>query len=610
MEMTRILRKAFLAVSRGLLPYFLVSLGVGCVLSVAMITANWQSLGWGGALEMAVAMFWLSFVFNTLLMVPATLSWPILLRMRRSIFSGYWPVFSLATLLALNVVWILWNRLAMVHQWASVRPFITVAGFVQSLMLVVILVTMISVPFLRLQGRKWWAKVASVIAVLLVAVVLVWNGWEERRERRYPLERIGLAAGVDDSVDEVSEPLCATGKVILLGLDGLSWNVLVPLMEAEVIPTLSMIIQQGAYGYLDNGDDSLSPIVWTSIFTGRTSAHHGIDGYRKLNLPVSRRSALNLLLIRPTIDTFYGLSHLLKQLPSAGLWSFSHVSSNDRQAPAVWEIASLFGRTVVVVDPLVNLPVKKVNGAAIDFRRTVNPEIPTSYPAELRERWDVEPIPLTTGGTDASYDRLVDRVLPGVEITLELAEEYDPDLLIYYTSFPDTVSHMNWDFHSRGRVFIQDLPIRLADGEWEDLIRKSIGDRLFRAYVQTDVIVRRFVEAFPGATFVIVSDHGWTFSGYEHFGSPDGVFIISGPEVRAGQGLSEVSILDVAPTVLSAIRLPLSRELDGAPVDGVWLTEPTAAFVDRYAWSADGGTGKVELSEDELERLRELGYLE
>jgi hypothetical protein len=195
MQTTGMLGNAFFAVLRALLPYFMVSLVVGCVLSVAMITANWQSLGWGGALEMAVAMFWVSFVFNALLMVPATLSWLILLRMWRSIFSGYWPVFSLATLLALNVVWILWNRLAMVHQWASVRPFITVAGLVQSLMLVVILVTMSAVPFLRLQGRKWWAKVASAMAVLSVAVVLAWNGWEERRERRYPLERIDLAAG-------------------------------------------------------------------------------------------------------------------------------------------------------------------------------------------------------------------------------------------------------------------------------------------------------------------------------------------------------------------------------------------------------------------------------
>ena len=610
METLRDRKHRLKAAARRVLPYLMVSLLVGSVLSTAMIGVNWESLGWSGALEMAGVMLWVSFVFNALLMVPVVLAWPILLKMRPPIFAGHWRVFSLAALLALNVFWVLWNRLAMVHQWASVRPFITFTGLIQSLLLVVIFVLFVAIPFFRIIGATRRAVAASAVAALLVGAVLAWNGSEERRERRYALERVAIAAGVHDPADWADQPECTNGKVIVLGLDGLSWNVVVPLMDAGALPALSALIRQGAFGYLDNGDDSLSPIVWTSIFTGRTAANHGVDGYRKLNLPISQRSALNLLLVRPTIDTFYGISHLLKRLPSAGRWGFSHAGSNDREAPALWEIASLFDKTVVVVDPLVNLPVKPVNGAAIDFRRTADSSIATSFPAELREKWQMKPIPLATGATDASYDRLVGRVLPGVEITFELANEYEPDLLVYYTHFPDTVAHMNWDFYARDRVFIGDLPINLTDTEWEALVRNNIGDRLFRAYVQTDAIVRRFVETFPEATFVIVSDHGWTFSGYEHFGSPDGVVIISGPCMRNGLGLSDVSILDVVPTVLTAMTVPLSREFEGAPVSGAWRRDPGMAFVDRYAWSADGGTTQVELSEEEMERLRVLGYVE
>lgn len=603
-------RNVFVAALRVLTPFLTVSFIVGCVLSAAMITVNWESLGWGGALEMTVVMFWVSCVFNALLVVPVIASWLILVMLRRSVFGGLWTTYCLSALLALNVVWILWNRLAMVHQWASVRPFITYSGIVQSLILVVILVMLIAIPFLRIHGRTRWALAASSIAALSAAIVLVWNGWEERRERRYPLERIVLAAGVHNTADLADHPVCADGKVIVLGLDGLSWNVVVPLMDAGALPTLSALIQQGAFGYLDNGDDSLSPTVWTSIFSGRTAADHGVDGYRKLNLPISQRSALNLLLIRPTIDTFFGLSHLLRRLPSAGLWSLSHAGSNDRKAPALWEIASFFGKTVVVVNPLVNLPVKPVNGAAIDFRWTKDPSIAKSYPAGLREKWKMKPIPLATGATDASYDRLVERVLSGVEITFELAREYDPDLLVYYTHLPDTVAHMNWDFHARDRVFIGDLPINLTDTEWEALVQDNTGDRLFRAYVQTDHIVRRFIESFPEATFVIVSDHGWTFSGYEHFGSPDGIFIISGPCNRNGLALPKVSIFDVAPSVLNALQLPLSREIEGASIGDAWFEANEATFVDRYEWSNGASAVEILLSEEELERLRALGYLD
>jgi hypothetical protein len=278
----------------------------------------------------------------------------------------------------------------------------------------------------------------------------------------------------------------------------------------------------------------------------------------------------------------------------------------------LWEIASVFGRRVVVVNPLVNLPVQPVNGAMIDFKKAKDPEIPTAFPRELQERWDINPMPLATGGTDESYALLLERLEPGLEITFKLAAEYDPDLLVYYTRFVDTVSHMNWDFWARERVLLTDLPIGMTDAQWETLIRDRIDDRLFRSYIETDSIVRRFVVAFPSATVVIASDHGWTFSGYEHFGSPDGVLIVSGPEVKKALGLERASILDVTPTVLEALGIPLSRELEGMALGDIWRARPASEMVDRYpavAVSQDAGVD-VELSEEEVEQLRALGYID
>ena len=47
----------------------------------------------------------------------------------------------------------------------------------------------------------------------------------------------------------------------------------------------------------------------------------------------------------------------------------------------------------------------------------------------------------------------------------------------------------------------------------------------------------------------------------------DGIFMIAGPGIRAGEWLSEASILDVAPTLLYAVGLEESAQMDGTPLD-------------------------------------------
>jgi arylsulfatase A-like enzyme len=172
---------------------------------------------------------------------------------------------------------------------------------------------------------------------------------------------------------------------------------------------------------------------------------------------------------------------------------------------------------------------------------------------------------------------------------------------------------MNWDFWAREDVLLTGLPIGMTDAKWESLILDRMGDRLFRSYIRTDSIIGRFVAAFPAATIVIAPDHGWTFSGYEHFGSPDGVLIVSGPAVKRAHRLDRASILDVTPTVLEALGIPVSRELEGEALGDMWRLRPAASgMVDRYpavTVSGDGGVD-VRLSEEDEEQLRALGYID
>ena len=65
-------------------------------------------------------------------------------------------------------------------------------------------------------------------------------------------------------------------KVFVLGLDGATWDVLEPLMQAGVLPHLARLRQQGASGTLGSVFPPLSPVAWTGVMTGKNSGKHGV----------------------------------------------------------------------------------------------------------------------------------------------------------------------------------------------------------------------------------------------------------------------------------------------------------------------------------------------
>ena len=183
------------------------------------------------------------------------------------------------------------------------------------------------------------------------------------------------------------------------------------------------------------------------------------------------------------------------------------------------------------------------------------------------------------------------------------------DLGIYYTHFLDTASHWNWDFHTRDRFLLSDLPKDLGDDAWEDLVQRNRDDPAFHAYRLVDESLGAFVASHPDAVFLVCSDHGWTYSGYEHFGSPDGVLILSGPGVREGTVLSGCKVEDVAPTVLGLLEVPLAETLPGRFLAEAFREPPVLLSSEAYGMPAYEGTVQETVDPEELERLQALGYL-
>lgn len=68
-------------------------------------------------------------------------------------------------------------------------------------------------------------------------------------------------------------------RVAVIGIDSADWREIDPLLAAGELPNLRALIERGAAGVLRSAEPTYSPVVWTSIFTGKTPAKHGITGW-------------------------------------------------------------------------------------------------------------------------------------------------------------------------------------------------------------------------------------------------------------------------------------------------------------------------------------------
>jgi hypothetical protein len=111
---------------------------------------------------------------------------------------------------------------------------------------------------------------------------------------------------------------------------------------------------------------------------------------------------------------------------------------------------------------------------------------------------------------------------------------------------------------------------------------QEAGRRLADYYEHLDRFLGRLLAARDGTLVAIVSAQGAAPIGWwdrlqgggslggTFEGAPDGVFILAGPGIRAGALIADPRLVDVAPTLLYALGLPVARDLDGRVLTGAF----------------------------------------
>ena len=71
-------------------------------------------------------------------------------------------------------------------------------------------------------------------------------------------------------------------RLLLVGWDSADWKLINPLMDAGAMPALESLVNSGTSGNLTTLEPQLSPMLWTSIATGKMAYHHGVPGFTEV----------------------------------------------------------------------------------------------------------------------------------------------------------------------------------------------------------------------------------------------------------------------------------------------------------------------------------------
>ncbi len=97
------------------------------------------------------------------------------------------------------------------------------------------------------------------------------------------------------------------GPVWLVGIDGITWDLLQPMIDGGQLPNFSALTNEGSRGVLLSEEPTISPALWATIATGMPRFEHGVFDF-------------------------------LVKLP--GSYKVVESGPPDRRSPAVWELAA------------------------------------------------------------------------------------------------------------------------------------------------------------------------------------------------------------------------------------------------------------------------------
>ncbi len=403
-------------------------------------------------------------------------------------------------------------------------------------------------------------------------------------------------------------------KVLLIGWDGADWKIIHPLLDSGMMPNLSKMLKEGVMGNLSTLYPSLSPMLWTSIITGKRPYKHGILGF-----------------IEPE--------------PSGdGIRPITNISRKTR---ALWNIMTLNGLKSIVVGWWPSHPAEPINGVMVSnhFQRAVAPfgkPWPLSpgaihperlirnltslrvHPQELDVNLILNFLPKLSE-IDQEKDHRVETVAKiiaectTINRTVAAIMHHEPgDFTAVYFDGIDHFCHGFINYHPPKLSWVNEKDFEL----YKNVVESG--------YIYHDILLGTLLkEAGEDTVVILVSDHGFHSDNLRPRSVPMepagpavqhrhyGIFVAKGPGIKEDELVYGASLLDITPTILTVMGMPVGEDMDGKPLVNIFKEEPVIKTIPSWD-DAKGYDGchppdiKIDPVEakEVVEQLVALGYIE
>ena len=403
-------------------------------------------------------------------------------------------------------------------------------------------------------------------------------------------------------------------RLLLVGWDAADWKVISPLMEEGMMPNVKALVERGVKGNMATMYPMLSPMLWTSIATGKRAFNHGIYGFSEPD-PKSHG-------VRP-------------------------ITNLSRTTRAIWNIATLMGMKSNVVGWWPSHPAEAIDGVmASDFYQkatvahgepwpmrpgAIHPERLVENLAKLR----VHPQDLEGGlvqlflpklfEMDQEKDRRVTQVAKEIaECTTicnaaEALMQFEPwDITCAYFASIDHFCHGFMNFYPPRMEWVNEEDYEL----YNEVVRSG--------YIYHDILLGRLLKQTDDDTVVILmSDHGFHSDHLRPRDLPDepagpaeqhrhyGIFVMAGPNIKQDELVFGTTLLSVCPTALAALDLPVGEDMEGRVLMSVFEDPPDVSFIASWddVEGRDGMHPRDKVldpvdAEESMRQLVELGYID
>ena len=429
------------------------------------------------------------------------------------------------------------------------------------------------------------------------------------------------------------------GPVVVVGVDGMTFDIVDPMVAQGRMPTMARLLKQGARAILRSERPMRSPALWTTIATGQPRKVHRVYDFvtGSAYWPAAERSTEQRL-----------------------------VTSDMRAAPALWQLAGNAGRRSLVVGWLNTWPAERLNGIMVAPYVALGERRQTSIKGKIYERAPkqayptdvvafVEPLIMAPEEVPQKLvDGIVDSPPTGSNLYRELPKlkrylytvrwsiagavtnvaiiedlllrQPDTELVMTYFDGADTLAHRFWimresEARIRERLAAHNLNPKLATE-----LKARLGNAVEGYYELFDNLLARMLKAAgPEATVIVISDHGWGTSPgprATHGSVPfdgehrmEGIFVAAGPHIKAGF-YAPLTQYDIAPTTLYLLNTGVPQAMPGRVAPEIINDEfarqhPPMVLAEKKPQTPtpESTRSAAPFEDTELERLRSLGYV-